>query len=656
MELSRHHSYAVLENQKNPFLHSFRIVSNLSDVIHNWQPSTRVSPVFGVEEFSTAVHKDLLFEGNSHLIFLGPVHPEKLFECCSVNCKIWLTLGIFNAIILPPDEGANNAILEWCEANNICYEYWGISDGYVNNKAFSLQKGTDNGWRNILTDISKTDVKAELNDSHDEFLPLMASTISRAEQYVPRLVTDLSEVSLSISEGYHLCNLDKSTPAYEFAGIMTSINAALSRFSSQTFSGTTPITETECHFWSHSLFGVGIATLGLWRINNFIHETLGEQRIAEKFVKLGDKECTFPDLCDIRDYNDFWHEDHLRNVNIPPEDQEPIIPLIPYFSGRDGYKSTLNTISAPLAIISSCNSINWNLLTITHEISHTVIKVILSELYPDLNSPNDIDNALSLLRKEIVNNKLLSKIKQLLYFAICAMDYAETKNDFIPDNHQEFSQLLDKWHHEVEEIMVSTFDFLYFYGKKSEQYIQGIWSSWSVIPNISNRVHEYVIRTICAIMSTHLRRYDDASGAEYDSKEYARDQVIIHLSSLKAKRVKEKKPTSPYIDEALNYLTEHWDDEIKDRVMARKDIVKIVKAFLYSETIESKLKSESKLVSTDSAHGKHTEGYSLKQCFIDSTKIDNPLRFLELYTKGTSALRADSAWMFYTLAFNIENR
>jgi len=320
---------------------------------------------------------------------------------------------------------------------------------------------------------------------------------------------------------------------YEKLGILTTVNAGLARFTSQSFSGVSPIMETECHFWTHSLLGTGVANLALHRLRLFVQETLGAERIPQRLEKLASETKHVPDLSRLLASDEFWYRDHLGETSLTLEDvAEPLFPLITYFSGRDGFKSTLNTLSAPLIVISSCNSLRWTLMTLTHEISHSIIRGVLGIIYPDARQPEDIETALALLERRGEYSSLLDSLQSAVLRSVIAMQQKEEerggKRTITFDKHN-LPILLDRWYHEVEEILTHVFDLLYFYGRNIERYIAGIWMSWSVIPSIGNRVPEYVLRTLCATLALHLRR-----GAR--SEEICREQLVRVLEDLVAKK------------------------------------------------------------------------------------------------------------------------
>jgi hypothetical protein len=140
---------------------------------------------------------------------------------------------------------------------------------------------------------------------------------------------------------------------------------------------------------------------------------------------------------------------------------------------------------------------------------------------------------------------------------------------------------------------------------------------------------------VCAVLSVHLRK--GSAGADV-----AADQVRSCLTELQESGV-----TGTYVKSALIYIDEHWVDEIREKVLARMGIIKIVRTFLFALDIATSLRHETEIVGGET----ETEGYNLHLGHLELRQIENPLRFLELYTKSKSPSPCDSAWLFYVLAF-----
>jgi hypothetical protein len=122
----------------------------------------------------------------------------------------------------------------------------------------------------------------------------------------------------------------------------------------------------------------------------------------------------------------------------------------------------------------------------------------------------------------------------------------------------------------------------------------------------------------------------------------SRDQLIHILSGLK------DSTKDLYVEAALKHLREHWDERIKNALICRKGIVKIVRAFLFSDSIADSLRQERKAFGP----GSKREGYPMNPRELSSLMIDNPLKFIKVYTDSGEPSEAVSAWMLSTIAFN----
>jgi hypothetical protein len=635
MKLERQ-SFLVLERLAKPPTHKVRIVQTLGEALLEWKPSMRVSPIFEVSPSPIATNASLL-RGHSWFVFVGPVHPDALSWVSPKKTKLWVSLGLLNVLLMPDSAQDVEKILGWAGKNKLLHEAWELVDGVVKNVVLSRSEAVSPEFLKGLADLSGTTLPPELSDAVSEYCPLMASTMTRGSSFPNEMLLDLRQINKYVADTIReLKDGRKDVTPYRVLGQLLSVNAGLSRFSSQTFAGTSPIAETECHFWSNSLLGIGIATLGLWHLNSFLEETLGKARIPERFARLRKHRDAVPDLTRL-DVNDrFWSVDHIGQIDLSADGYEPLIPPLTYFSGRDGFKSTSTTLSAPLACVSSCNSPRWSLLTLTHEVSHTIIRTVASELYPNLDERRERIETIKLLERKR-GESLLEEIRRLLLVSIVRLDdvYSGRVDDLEIDE-ENLRGLIEHWQREVEEVLVHVFDFLYFYGKDVDRYITGIWTSWGTIPNINNRIRDYVVRSICTVLSIHLRRPK--------GEEAARDQVRSTLKKIF------KETQDSYIEDALAYIRKHWDDEIRDRVLAHKGIVKIAQTFLFSKSVATALRREPEI--SGGAAGKG--GYTLSPSHLELRYIRNPLHFLELYTTSKVPSPLGSAWIFYVLAFCVQ--
>ncbi len=637
------------------------IVSDLPNAVRAWTPGTRVSPVWGVEEFGTQKAAKNEFLGNNTLLFIGPVAPARLRTDVSAANKAqaldaWVTLGCFNLLVRIDDSPKGTAALEelqtWAKREKIPFERWKVSNGRVNANVHTSIP--NNGAEAALSELSEISEIADtysinaLRMTLQEYCALMASTLSRSSIIAPGLFSELMQVSDRIKQivAKHQSN---SISALEMHSTLLSMNAALARFSSQALSGTPPIISTECHFWTHSLLGTGSANIALAKLAGQIHRVLGEARIPERIAALEAKKDNVPTLDDLTSSADLFATDYLKS-SPPAPPPTPVAPLVTYFSGRDGFSSHLLTLSAPLTSIAECNSYRSNLMTVTHELSHIFVQGVLAQLYPDSNDRAGIEHLWKMTKPHYQASNWLDAVRQLLVEALVSMEQvrlgaaSEMPPERIIPTTNELADLLRRSRREAQEIMVHTFDFRYFYSGEPAAYIESIWHSWCAIAGIGDRVPEYVLRTLCAISSKQLREIFPRNANA------ARKQLEASLKNL----ISGGNLMSDYAERALEHLDQNWDrrdgkNSILDGYRARIYLVRLVTAFLFSDSIAAQFFDEPHVTRGSST------GYAKKRGELDLSPIGSPLRFLREHLTPSPS-EADSLWVLHNLAFNASSR
>ncbi len=249
-ELANKPSYLVLTAKADGQKYSIRISTELPPILLAWQSTTRISPIIGIKQFGTNDPIAFTFpEDKTNIIFLGPVLPIQGCLLASDEEKAWLTLGLYNFIIIPKDRERCKQILRSCASQDIRYECWTITKGTITKVECSKSREQAGNWRNDLSVLASKPVHPELTELVTEYCPLMATAISRAEQATPSILADLLAASEII--GSQFLQIEKEPPhnlLFETQGLLTTINAGLSRLTSQAYSGFSPIFATECHF------------------------------------------------------------------------------------------------------------------------------------------------------------------------------------------------------------------------------------------------------------------------------------------------------------------------------------------------------------------------------------------------------------------------
>lgn len=655
MDISRKEEYILLEYSENHDSQLVKIHNTYSQVLKSWNYLNRVSPIFPVK-FNGAKTQgsQSIFTKKVTLFFIGPLNPAELDWELIKGGKVWITFGLFNIIIYIKTGTQCDLIEKWLVKNNIRNERWDLNGNKIIKKSYLLLGKSKSDFRNFYKQIKQKESNYVIKSCLNEYFATVSSFLARANEVYPAFIEDI----LSINEFVKVITDKKFTDSksiYEVFGFITELNAGISRFSSQTFSGIAPISATESHFWSHSLLGVGIANLAVFRLRKFIQKTVGDLRIPDLF-DLNKKITNFDEFKRLNCNEEFWYKNHISE-NLEDKDlakhystlkKKKIMPLITYFSGREGFRTHHNTLSLPLESINSCNSYEWSLITITHEISHTIIRGILPNLYPDLNNPKELEECMILSDPSSKTKTQFEEIRKYLFHSLVYMEKCaeNVSGEYEINSWVEFRDLLDKWHRDVEEIMAHIFDFIYFYEENEKAYISQIWTSWSVIPNIRNRVREYVIRTMCSLSSKYLRKGEE-------TEILARTVFLNTLTEL----MKKNPENAHYIREAIKVTVDTWDDDIKPNILARKNIIKIVRTFLYSEAFVSKVAQEKYPIRSRSKGKKRpAKIYDLKHYNFTTHPVSNPLVFINQYSNSLKPSIAESLWIYNIMAFNYDDK
>lgn len=619
-----------------PDIQTVQILPSLNAALAGWSGRDRVAPVF---EIATS-HSDTDFcfrqNAKASLLFMGPLNPAKADACLPLLTgkydRAWLSFGLFNLIIYTSTRGRASALTSWANKLQVRWERWDLVGAAVKDVFDSDTRGSTP--TDLLRSLSTFRFKSrfpELRDAAEEYCALFAAAVCRSGDLDQLTVQELKQASSMIMQSARQ-NISKREQKGELSAVtlLVDTNAALSRFTSQMFSGVPPIRETECHFWTHSLLGTGVANLAVTKIRRFITMRLGEARIPDQ-VKLLEKITDKTLINEVLNDGKLWSGPFLQRlpemVGRKPllKSLPPIAPLIPYLSGRDGFHTTQVSLSAPLNILTSCSSLRWSLLTITHEMSHRVIDEVLGYILPDPTLPAELSEATELVNETKEPANLLSALQFKMLLAMAELNETNRLVSFPNEvKPKDIEALMATRREEVEEIMVHVFDFLYFYGADPEVYVPAIWRSWDAIPSLHRRLPSYVLRTACATYAkfwTSSRATQDAIAA-----------VKAGLQDVA------KQQGSRFIKEAIEYLTKNAD-ALKTEIAHRQTLVGIVRTFLQSPEI------------VQSVRGQAEKASSSREGFFDGMPIENPLRFIESYT-AARASRSKSMWMLTRLAFD----
>ena len=601
------------------------------EAVRNWTAGTRISPVFALSHDLLATELGVDDSDKVRcLLFLGPLPPFDVLALVprlQLPPRLWLTLGAYNIIVDTCNQGDIQLLVDWAQAHQHRWECWTVENDTLLECRYWAPLPKDLKWRQALSSLILQTHSTELKDAAEEYVALIAATLSRAEIVCPALVEHLlrihGQVVSRISPDREIENPRGLT------ALLVDLNAGLSRFSSQTFSGASPILETECHFWTHSLLGTGTANLAIHNLATHVESTLGDARIQERiqgFTTILEA----PRFEGVYSYNEpIWKQEWIEKVPVA-QNPQTLQPLVSYLSGRDGFKTTESTISVPLNIITSCTSLRWHLLTITHEFTHTIMKGVLAAVLPEFGT-DEYGNVLQVWNQRRPPANLLESVRHYLIAALNIIEQNEGANPLgHPANEDAIHRLIARRKEEVEEIMVHAFDFVYYYGNDTDRYIRSIWHSWDSIPSLQSRIPGYVLRTLTSVSLKYLERPDRAITI-YQEVRQALESTLAQADG------------TTYIREALDHLEREWQPTLRMRLAGREPLVAFVKAFLQSSKLLQKVRGGV----TESRSGIPTPEPGV----LSSNNLANPLRFAADHT-DFGGTRTEAAWLLTTLAYN----
>lgn len=559
---------------------SVRIAATLRSVLRAWKASTRISPIFPLEK---GADPDL--DTATAILFVGPLPVDEVPQYVRKACPLWLSYGAYNIVLVVPSRAALEKAQRWIDTSTFRFELWSLRRGTVRAVQYSAPTTSDGAESTILSTPLESDSKIN-QFIVEEYEALIASAVQRARDVVPAWVVELETLHAHVSSEVADAHSNQATSIdHSVFSEVAPVNAALSRMSSQALSGYSPIEQTESHFWTHSLLGTGLANIGLWRLTRFIFDFLDTfgywRRIRNyNFTRTATQGDSAINMVRGDDNDDHWDRpnlDRTEPVELGRDDEELILgpaPIITFFSGRDLFRATTRTLSAPTACVEASTTRSWTLHTLTHEISHVLVEASLGHLYPETRA--EVARLRPALRKDRVPKTLADEIRRLFLFAVGLMEQVEEERDFFPTDPDSLTALLKEWKHDVEETLVAVVDYLHFYSNRDEallKYLKAEWTSWGVLPGIHNRLEEYLVRSACVALIDVQRSLRSWEALAVKSVERALEELGTAAG-----------PENRYATEALTLLRKRRKRLI-EKVAARRRLVRFAQGYLFSHAM-----------------------------------------------------------------------
>lgn len=611
------------------------VVASTQEAIDKWDWTTRSSPIFSFE----GCEPPALERAEPHfLFFVGPIDPGVL----DINVPVFATLGTYNLMLVALQGDADlHEIRGFLDRHpDVRWECWEISASIVTRSGFGGGAAT----QPLHVKPKRANVSSGLASAEEENCTLLAAATSKAHQYFPKIAEEFETFAAAL---HHKLENSLGEGDNTKLSWLVNVNAHLSRFTSQTFSGVSPISSTECHFWSHSLLGVGMACQALVNIRRFSERAVGAADWIDSLDRLG--HVNLPDgwealmqripriashWADVEDVvqQAVQHEQKAAANRTSHEDQR--LPLIVCFSGRDGFRSTPFSLSAPLEVISGANAFGWTPMTLSHEICHVWLSGILGTVFPNVNDEAGVNDLGRLINHERPAFTVLDDLRRAFYYCFLML---EREALGIPDDEAEIPtaqqrtwlEVVENHALQVNETLTHILDYQFFYQQDESRYVKSIWSSWDVIPNIKDRLSSYLIRSACALLSERINHDDPI------------EETLSRLKAL-LEELHTEMGEANYLVDALGILNRDAG-LIKERIERRELLVRLAKTFFANRPIAARLERE---------HQEPGGPYkSLAPLVLDYKQIWNPLRFVSHFSVDRRGDRTKALWILAKIAF-----
>jgi hypothetical protein len=621
----------------------------------------RLSPIFPLVEetsrFSESSYEIRFFEFSDPFRVLGRINQ---YGSERLKNQIYFSCGAC-AILLFSEDAEVVKDLELVKLPEPkAQELWIVKDGLIESATFEPDKSEPPALA-PLKDYSA--LPLALRTIVDEFLVsihLIASKTHREEAERIRLIDGLvKRIDGFIGELLYLykpegeppkqfwaANADISQPLVrdlyiqQIVDRLIQINSALSYVSTQMHSGSIPILERRSLIRRSSLLGIGSAVRTLDRIVAFIESAFRKVNF-ESIIRTqlhgakplpGTDDLTFPDRKQ-------WLSSNIGKF----ENGMPLSPptqKLAYFSSRYGFRESEFAITAALNSLWNGLSLEWSVMTITHEMLHSHVRLLLSFLFlgSDISEEDNYRSFYERFYAKVIENKrdenysLLDSIRELI-FGYCLRSQTAGSISVIkpfvpayklkaPKDYSAFYPLLRDEYRNINEILVHVLDLHYFYGGRVTKYIPLIWCSWSAVPNVRADLRQYILRSLLTLASK--TNASESNASELKRFEFAVEDFKSILAENEGLLSR-----FPLLDKVRNILS---DKDLKRKYynpfVNSLILVDLAKEILFSKTVAAALSDDIRVSLSPAEDKAETEfAYSMPPGFYDDN-VDSPMSYL----------------------------
>ena len=591
-----------------------------------------VSPVFAAfgtrADITGATGLLLCFAASPHSVlkFIQNELPRDLQEQTMVGYGLASVLLAGDAIELREHAAALQPILN-------AWELWQLEEGVLTTS--TIERYVRSGEKPWMPQISADSLPYDAACQVRQLNASLALAAQRAAIYTPELAAAFRALADSAATLVDkLRDIAAAEPTvttvrrhHYYVSRVLEVNAGLAMVISQTLSGTVPLLNSDYPVGEYGLLGIGSAARALWSFYNHLRRCFAAadhvNRLAESGPGLApfDPFVTFADL----DYT-LWDDSPARLSRLPHVEPHPAAPHLVHYSSRFGFHETEYTLGASWQSLHACSSQEWHLLTLTHEFLHSQVRHLTAVIFP---ADTDWERLGILVAGAEPPTSGLESMRVVLAQGMLRYAAARlaspgitTEADHIivdgynarPTGEQLRATAAEELRY-LQEIVVHVLDFLYTFPSEPSKYLAAIWQSWSTVPSVTERIHDYLLRSLCALAA-------DAAMPRRDDREVFR---TVYDASLEILRDLVNDFDSPVVGQAVAYL----ENDIGVRRLQLEFaqayyVARFTRIFLYDPDVATALRTDDQTT----LGGSHGRLYVFDPGEYPEDAIESPLAFL----------------------------
>ncbi len=637
----------------------------------------RVSPIFPLNKENTNIPQT----DNCKIHFLNYANAYRVLGKIGIKASdqlkdsIYFSIGLNSILIISNDHSIVEEFKKIVTINEHSKEEWTIKNGRIQKIDYNLPPGSNLDTKFELIDYS--DLNLIEREQIDEFKIGIKLHMIKMTTHMPEEISKtnklIKEVNSFIKELLFLTNFRGDKPssfkAYSLTDLknkkfnftlrqqkmdrLIQINNALSKVSTQAFSGAIPILERRSLKRRNSLLGIGGAVQSINHLVSFIESCFSVIHTDQIILEVASKSKPLSGLEQLPvEYNSKgWSNLSIDKLGSNQMNGNGINKLT-YFDSRLGFRETEYSISIAEQVITSGADLEWSLITITHEMLHGYVRMIINTLFygsedlkEEINWNNYYNNFKNSYNKKNDSLFLIDSIRNILLSYCCltrdhgsltlksSISSAERISvplKEIPEQKQLWAIFANEQRN-ISEIIVHILDVHYFYASRVSVYIPLIWCTWVSVPHVSSNYREYILRSLLVIASK-------TTGNSISRFEVAVERLEEYLT--------------PYKDNKLDYPLIHKIFEtLKDKKKLQASYFPAFKASLILVDLTTEVLISTKIRSAifhdnNITWGKEKTGnektikYNINKGFNDET-IKSPVAYL--LCKMTDILKGDNA-------------